>query len=72
MSLYCFDLVASGITSVSVHDKSYMLWNWTLPQGANEKLSNLINAPFDWRGFQHPFSKLGEVWGRHDIEMPNV
>ena len=45
VSFYGLNVLFAGEAPVTVHDECDMLWNGTLPKGANEQLSQLSNGP---------------------------
>lgn len=45
MPLDCLDVLFPSETSVSVHDESYMLGNWSLLDGTDEQLPELADSP---------------------------
>jgi len=43
--------------SISIHYERDMLGDWTLPEGANKEITELVEGPFGGRGGQGPFAK---------------
>lgn len=50
--------------TISVHDKSNMLWYGTLSQGTEEQLSYSVDYEFDRGRSDEPFSEMREMHGR--------
>ena len=73
VALDSLDLVAPGISSITVHNKSHMAGDGALLQGADEGLAESLESPFCRGRTEEPVTNAGEIEVRHDAdELPRT